>query len=114
MGCCNSKVFVVDETVPGQNSEAVKAFKLLELTDDDIEKFYIAFKKFDVVNNEMVEINEFLPRLDLGIPSGRVVCEVFYVNYPSFFLKRKIVLRRKYLQISTVTMMVGLILESLC
>ena len=76
MGCGSSaRIFMVDETIPGQNSEAIRSFKLLELSDDDIEKFYLSFKKFDIVGNDLIEIDEFLPRL--GLEKNRVSMEVF-------------------------------------
>lgn len=85
MGLCSSKrIFMVDETVLGQNSAAVRAFRMLELSDDDIEQFYLAFKKFDVVNNETVEINEFLPRLGLGM-SYPLLRAVYYYHLSMTF-----------------------------
>jgi hypothetical protein len=66
MGCGESRVFVVNEIIPGQDSDAMNAFRLLELSHSDVDKLYVAFKKFDVVNNESIEIGEFLPRLGLG------------------------------------------------
>jgi hypothetical protein len=86
MGCGSSKIFMVNETVQGQNSEAMRAFKLLELSDGDIETFFLAFQKFDVINDGTIEINEFLPRLGLGMfVLSCLVLSCLALNYSDLF-----------------------------
>ncbi len=66
MGCFSSKVFVINEDVPGQGADAAEAFRDLDLSVNDINKLYKAFKTFDVKDDDGIEISEFLVRLKLG------------------------------------------------
>ena len=66
MGCGSSKVFVANNTVIGQDDSAMNAFRLLELTTDDVNKLYRSFRSIDLSGNGTIQIDEFLASLELG------------------------------------------------
>jgi hypothetical protein len=67
MGCgTSSRIFDVDDAIPGQGRKALETFRSLGLTDSDIDKLYQVFKSFDVKSDNGIEISEFLLKLHLG------------------------------------------------
>lgn len=56
---------MINEKIPGQDLEAYKSFQTIFLSDDDINKMYEAFCRFDVNGSGEVSYVEFLTILDL-------------------------------------------------
>jgi Ca2+-binding EF-hand superfamily protein len=67
MGCGSSRIFDVDEAIPGQGRKALETFRSLGLRDSDIDKLYRVFQSFDVKSDNGIEISEFLLKLHLGL-----------------------------------------------
>ena len=67
MGCCSSsKVYVVNNNIPGQGSDCLRDLRKLQLTDDDIHVLYNAFLEFDLTGDGTVSLIEFLTILQIG------------------------------------------------
>lgn len=61
MGLCNStRKFVVNEDVLGQGAESMKIFRLLGLSNADVDKLYTSFRKIDVDGSGAILLNELL------------------------------------------------------
>mmetsp|Transcript_33359 Transcript_33359/g.33983 ORF Transcript_33359/g.33983 Transcript_33359/m.33983 type:complete len:288 (-) Transcript_33359:74-937(-) len=76
MGCGGSNSFHVNTKYPGQDAKAMEDFKTIELTPSEVNKFYQAFCKFDVMKDGTIELAEFLIQLKLT-NSTKIAKEVF-------------------------------------
>eukprot|EP01041_Mallomonas_annulata_P001246 gene1246-2417_t len=74
--CCGGKSFRVNNIYPGQDSSAVRDFTLIGLNASEINRFYKAFCKFDVIGDGLIELAEFTSQLKLGA-SDKIAKEVF-------------------------------------
>ena len=66
MGCTSSRVFAVNAKIPGQGPQALEDFDKICLTQDDINVFYSAFRKFDANGDGTISLVEFLVHLNIG------------------------------------------------
>ena len=58
--------FTPREGVVGQDNEAMKAFNLLELTQDDLNTLYTLFKKLDTDKKNRLTIDAVLKHIKVG------------------------------------------------
>jgi Ca2+-binding EF-hand superfamily protein len=66
MGCSSSKVYVVNNNVPGQGPECLELFQKLLFTDSDMNIMFNAFCEFDLTGDGVVSLVEFLTMLQIG------------------------------------------------
>lgn len=67
MGCSSTKVYVVNDKIPGQGPDCLEMLQMLLFTDADINLMYNAFCEFDLTGDGVVSLVEFLTMLQIGI-----------------------------------------------
>lgn len=65
MGCSSSK-YTVNKKIEGQGLDCQRALNLLKLDENEINKLYRCFVKFDLSGDGQLSLIEFLTILDLG------------------------------------------------
>jgi Ca2+-binding EF-hand superfamily protein len=66
MGGCMSAKYAVNVHAEGQGIDCQKALSLLKLNDEEINRIYRCFVKFDLSGDGKLSIVEFLTMLDIG------------------------------------------------
>lgn len=83
MGCSSSK-YVVNINVEGQGIDCQKVLKLLKLEENEINKLFCCFVKFDLSGDGKLSLIEFLTMLDLG-DNYNYNYNYYYFNYFNYF-----------------------------